>query len=197
MTDTEKQNNGKAGSAGKDPGFKSLFCHLLTVGAWVSYFTSLCLSFFICKRRIITSHRIWVKGVSQHIKHLKKLPCPGTVLSGAIISSRSALPMKPRSLLWSPRCPLCISLIKKQTNKKKTVCLLLLQSTKNSEAGVRAGLWPSALKASRDSKQSMYKINNLNKQINSTLHFELINVISVIHPFGFIKYSIKGVKQLP
>lgn len=76
MEDLEKQNSGKARTAGKGPGFKSLFCHLLAVGTSASYLTFLCVSFLIYKMRIITvCHRIarWLKGMCAICKALKEI----------------------------------------------------------------------------------------------------------------------------
>lgn len=112
MTDTEKQKCGMARSAGQGPGFKSLFCHLLTIGAWASYCTFLCLSFLIYKMKVITvSHRIsrGLKEFGLYIKHLKKWPCTGTVLSGGRYLFKQCLALSYQDLLLSPRCPLCIS----------------------------------------------------------------------------------------
>ena len=66
MDDTEKQNREMARITGKGPGFKSLFCPLLAIGASAIHLTFLCISFLIYKMEIITiSHRIsrWVKGI--------------------------------------------------------------------------------------------------------------------------------------
>lgn len=54
MDDMEKQNREMAGITGKGPGFKSLFCHLLAIGASAIHLTFLCVSFLIYKMEIIT-----------------------------------------------------------------------------------------------------------------------------------------------
>lgn len=77
MTDKENQNGGVARTAGKGPGFKTWFLHLLAMGAWASYLTFLCLSFLIYEMGILNiTHRTatCVKGICAAYKALKKLP---------------------------------------------------------------------------------------------------------------------------